>query len=63
MVEFVSENPRIQGFINMAKLLDVLRRDTGEKEKVGAIKNALEDGLITLTEAMDLYDEFVAEVI
>lgn len=58
-VEFVSENPRIMGFIRMAKLLNLLHSDNSEAAKTGAIEAALEEGFITLDEAMGLYDEFV----
>lgn len=60
-IKFVSDNPRIQGFIDMARLLDTLQPENAESVKVSAIENALKNGVIKLEDAMNLYDEFIYE--
>lgn len=58
-IKFVSEVPNISAFIQMARLLDNLRTADNDAERVDIIKAALNNGHISLEEAMDLYDEFV----
>lgn len=58
-IKFVSEVPNINAFLQMARLLDNLRTADNDAERVDIIKAALNNGFISLEEAMDLYDEFV----
>ena len=60
-IKFVSEVPNISAFLRMARLLDNIRTADNDSERTDIIKAALNDGFISLEEAMDLYDEFVFE--
>lgn len=60
-VRFFSEVPNISAFLQMARLLDNLRTADNDADKVDIIKAALNNGHISLEEAMNLYDEFVFE--
>ena len=60
-VRFFSNVPNVNAFIQMARLLDNLRTADNDAEKVDIIKAAMNNGHISLEEAMDLYDEFVFE--
>lgn len=60
-IKFVSEVPNISAFIQMARLLDNIRTADNDAERVDIIKAALNNGFISLEEAMNLYDEFVFE--
>lgn len=58
-VRFFSRVPNVNAFLRMARLLDNIRTTDNDSERVDIIKAALNDGVISLEEAMDLYDEFV----
>lgn len=60
-VRFFSEVPNISAFLRMARLLDNIRTADNDSERVDIIEAALNNGHISLEEAMDLYDEFVFE--
>ena len=58
MVKFVSKNPRIDGFLRMARLLGFLETSNSKEDMVLEIKMARDDGLITEEEAVELAIEF-----
>ena len=60
-VRFFSNVPNVNAFLRMARLLDNLRTADNDAERTDIIKAALNNGHISLEEAMDLYDEFVFE--
>ena len=55
---FVSRSKRMQEFIRMAEVISFLESPAKKEDKVLEIKMAMEDGIITQEEAVELACEF-----
>ena len=58
MIQFVSHNKKIDGFLKMGRLIGFLQSDAEKDEKIAEIKAARTNGLISDDEALELTIEF-----